>query len=57
MFLYSGVSEGGIQKVESQVLSFLLGKVLVWYGIKENLLWLRGYIEQAGRALCGLFYE
>lgn len=38
------------QKGEPRVLAFLVGKVLVWYGIRENLLWLCGYIEKAGGA-------
>lgn len=38
---------------EPRVLAFLVGKVLVWYGIRENLLWLCGYIEKAGGASGG----
>lgn len=33
-----GGSEGGIQKGKPRVLAFLVGKVLVWHGIRENLL-------------------
>lgn len=45
---HSGGSEGGIQKGKPRVLAFLVGKVLLWYGIRENLLWLCGYyIEKA----------
>lgn len=48
-------SEGGIQKGEPRVLSFLVGKVLVWYGIRENLLWLCGYIRKGGWGFRRLF--
>ena len=38
---------------ELRVLAFLVGKVWVWYGIREDLLWLCGYIEKAGGASGG----
>ena len=42
-----GESEGGIQKGKPKVLAFLVGKVLLWYGIRENLL-CGYYISKAG---------
>lgn len=47
------LTPGGVRGVfkkkgKPQVLAFLVGKVLLWYGIRENLLWLCGYyIEKA----------
>lgn len=42
-----------VQEGELRVLAFLVGKVWVWYGIREDLLWLCGYIEKAGGASGG----